>query len=165
MIPSGACPVGVDENVPAEAITVHSRWLNEYTQAFRDSQEATVSALLDTHLLTDYGTTDYLTVVGMWIANPADPLLLNGDWGYGHAALSLSELQTMQGAGATDAQIIARGEELKAKWYVREAGARCQGLGGHDPVEEWLNPAMWYEDSRLDYWTPFLFIDWFTGNL
>lgn len=162
---SGACPVGVDLNDPAQVHVIYSRFLTEYSQTYRDSQEATNEALMNQHLQSDYGTTDKFIVIAMWLANPTDPLLVNGDWGYGHAALSMAELNTMQSGGSTDAQITQRAQELYEHYFVREAIARCQGLGGSTPQAEWLNPANWYEDSRLDYYTPLLFIKWFLTGL
>ena len=166
MIPSGACPGGVDLEDPSQVAPIYTRFLTEYTQAYRDSLVVSSSSELNAHLQSDYGTTNYLAVVGIWAANPTDPLLTTGAWGYGHAALSVQELQIMQATGSTDAEIIARGEELKAHYFVREAIARCRGLGTQQgAVVDWLNPASWYEDSRLDYYTPLLFIDWFIGGL
>lgn len=161
-----SCPTGDYDNV-AESVEAYQCWVANpaYTQAYRDSKYSDNAVLLDTHLQADYGTTDKLTVVGLWIANPVDPLLLNGDWGYAHAALSLLELQDAQAAGATNAELIQLGYEQKAKWYLHEAKPRCEGDNVHPAVVEWQDPNNWYEDSKLDYYTPAIFIDWWLSQL
>jgi len=165
MLPCANCP-DFDENDKAKAHELHSTcWLGAYDVAYRDSKKAEAKTLLDTHLQADYGTTDYLSVVAQWIANPTDPLLLNGDWGYAHAAISLSKLQTAKAGGASNAELEALGLEEIEHWYRWEALPRCKGVAGHPAVQEWQNPNNWYEDSRLDYYTPLLFIEWFLDNL
>jgi len=165
MLPSGDCPSEVDIDNPAETEPVYNRWLTEYTEAYRDSLYVQASDELDSHLQSDYGTASYLAVLGMWALDPTDSLLVNGDWGYAHAGLAISELDAMKSAGSSNAEMEARGNELIWHYYVREAQARCRGAGGSPEVAEWLNPAEWYEDSRLDYYTPLLFIQWYISNL
>jgi len=158
------CP-DFDENDKAKAHELHSTcWLGAYDVAYRDSKKAEAKTLLDTHLQQDYGTTNYLLVVAQWIANPLDPLLLNGDWGYAHAALSLIELENAKAGGATHAELEAVGLEQIEHWYRWEAYPRCHGVQDHPAVAEWQDPNNWYPDSLLDYYTPLLFVEWWLSN-
>jgi len=164
MLPCDQCPDFPIED-KAKCHELHSTcWLGAYGAAYRDSKKAQNKVLLDTHLDADYGTHNYLAVVAQWIANPTDPLLLSGAWGYGHAALSLIELETAKANGATHAELEAIGLEQIEHWYRWEANPRCHGVQDHPAVQEWQDPNNWYEDSLLDYYTPLLFIEWWLSN-
>ena len=163
--PNNDCPIGVDENVPSQAIVVYSKWLGKYTQEYRDDLLEGTKAEMEDQLLVDYGMNGCIAVADCWASNPTDPLLSDGSWGYANAAESLMELETMRLSGSSNSDIVARGEELKVKWYVREAKVSCTGSGLQPPVVKWLDPTNWYKDGRLGYYTPLLFINCYTSNL
>ncbi len=115
---------------------------------------------LNKRLLAKYGTKDYLEVTKRWKNNPIDTTLIKGDWGFGHAAYTLVYLEILKASGAPRKEIRAEADKQVARWYAREAQARCNSGTGN-----WLNPQEWGEDSRLDYWTPRVFVKWYIDNL
>lgn len=106
-----------------------------------------------------YGTTSYPAIVAQWQSDPSS-VPTDGSWGFAHAAQSLLLLETNRANGATNTQLAVTAQQQIERWYVREAIARCKQ--GIDP---WLNPLLWNEDSRLDYWMPLLFINWYLTQL
>ncbi len=114
---------------------------------------------LNKRLFDRYGTNDYLVVTERWKMNPTDTTLIEGDWGFGHAAYTLAYLEILKARGAPQREIQAEADKQVERWYAREAQARC-----NSGVENWLNPQKWSEDSRLDYWTPRVFVEWYIGN-
>lgn len=175
----------VDYEDPAAAQSVYDLYLAQYTQAERDAHSAQALIEANARNLAKWGTTDLATIAEFIngfpippfppLANATDPDITSGIWGWGHAAESLyltGGLYQAQLGGATDAQLIELGDQLIKKWYVREAQARCRQTA-YPPTVEWLNPLAWTqdgnygtnEDSRLDYYMPKLFIEWFISNL
>lgn len=172
----------VDYDDPVQAQSVYDLYLGQYTQSERNTHEAQMLQEANARNLQKFGTTD-LAIIGEWnnfplplnippLANPNDADITSGLYGWGHSAESLYlSLYQAQLSGASDSQLIQLGEELKIKWFVREAQARCRQTA-YPPTEEWLNPLAWTEDgnygtnedSRLDYYMPLLFIDWFLQN-
>ena len=140
-----SCPT-VDIDNPAQVGVVYQQFLDSGFNSTALSIQATQE--LGDRMTELYGTTDIATVVSMW---QADPTLVpvDGSWGFSHAAQSLLLLQSSSNP-TLDAQ-----EQIEY-WYVREAIARC-----NDGISDWLNPLLWSEDSRLDYWTPKAFIEWY----
>lgn len=110
---------------------------------------------LDAALQLLYGTTDKGAVVTLWQTNPSS-VPIDGSYGLSHAALTLAELEILRvsGTSTSDLQIVAN--ERIAYWYSREAVSRC-----NDGIANWLNPLNWDEDSRLDYITVVLFVEWY----
>lgn len=119
---------------------------------------AQTSQELDARLVEAYGTADYLNATQQWQADPTS--IFDGQWGFSHAAQSLSELEVMRTSGSPVSDIQTRGDELTAYWYSREAVSRCS-----DGISDWMNPLNWSEDSRLDYVAPRLFIEWYMGEI
>ena len=120
---------------------------------------------LNALLVAKYGTNnsvdpgDYGSVIEYWLSNPTDPVL-QGDGGFGHAALTLLYLEELRLGGASNAAIQTEADKQVARWYTREAQARCN----NGTIEHWLDPQAWSEDSRLDYWTPRKFVEWYIIN-
>lgn len=120
---------------------------------------------LNTRAIELYGTSDIATIVNGWQINPAT-IPTDGVWGFSHAAITLFELEVMRLGGATDAALIQYANEQIRRWYAREFNVRCM-----DGVAEPLNPLTWdkpapgLEDSRLDYWTPRVFVEWYIAQL
>lgn len=175
----------VDYEDPAQALTVWNLYLAQYSQAERDAHSAQLTTLANEKNLDKFNTTD-LDAIGQWVnypnpfntpplANPLDSDITSGLYGWGHSAESLyltGGLYQAQAGGATDAQLIQLAEELKIKWFVREAQARCRQTA-YPPTDKWLNPLAWTEDgqygtnedSMLDWWVAVMFIDQFIENL
>lgn len=97
--------------------------------------------------------------MGIWQSNPAS-IPVDGLWGIAHAATTLLQLEVQRGLGASNADLVAFGNEQVSRWYAREAVARC-----NDGIIDWMNPLNWGEDSRLDYMTPRLFVEWYLNQL
>lgn len=120
---------------------------------------AQASQELDARLTEVYGTTDKFAIVTGWLANPSS-VPAGGEWGLAHAAISLLELHAAYIKGAAPNELVSLGEQHIARWYAREAVARC-----NDMTDPWPDPLAWHEDSRLDYWTPRAFIEWYLTNI
>ena len=165
MLPCQECPAGDPEN-PSDALKALGCWENDevYSKAYRDSVRSYAKERMNEHLRDDYSTSNKTLVVLQWLANPNDPKLLDGRWGYGHAALSLQKLKAAKDAGASTVELRQLGKEEKARWYLHEAKPRCTGTTQHPPVDEWQDPDNWYEDSLLDYFTAVEFISWWMAN-
>lgn len=111
---------------------------------------------LDLRLIEEFGSTDYQNALLTIAANPAN--YIDGRWGLTHAAITISKLELLRVSGATTQQITELSESEIAHWYSREAVARCNDGLGFDPIN-------WGEDSRLDYMSLVLFVEWYLSNL
>jgi hypothetical protein len=151
------CPTDVDIDDPVQVQEVYDCYEQTYSQAERDAQRSQAESEMLLRLQDELGTTDFtsaLLLMPLWSG------FIPGEWGFSHAFLLISELEARQLAGDTDQELIDKGNELVRRYYVREAKARCaQG------ITAWLDPTQWNEDSRLDYFSPLLFTQWWISNL
>ena len=114
---------------------------------------------MNDRLIEFYGTSDLSTVTGIWQSDPTT-VPVAGEWGFSHAALSLNILQVARVGGATNNQLQVLAQQQVERWFAREAVSRC-----NNGLINWLNPLLWSEDSRLDYWSPFIFINWYMAQI
>lgn len=151
----------VDYDVPTQANQVYDLYLNQYDQAEREAFKAQAESEMLTRMQELFGTQSWEVLIAGWILNPIQTSImldqLDPNYGFSHVGLMLLNLPTGNQEDYLNQEVI--------KYYVREAQARCRGAGGNAPIEEWLNPLEWYEDSRLDYFTPLFFAEWFIDNL
>lgn len=113
---------------------------------------------LDNRLIEEFGTTDYLNALTTIQSSPAN--FADGRWGFSHAAITIFKLETLRLSGGSVSYIEQLASEEIAYWYSREAISRCA-----DNITDWLNPLNWSEDSRLDYMTPLLFVEWYLTEI
>ncbi|MDB4461448.1 hypothetical protein N9043_00710 [bacterium] len=126
--------------------------VDQSTLYYQASQE------LDFRLIEEFGSNDYLNALNVISASPAD--FVDGRWGFSHATLTIGKLEILRLSGATNSEIESKSFDELSYWYSREAIARCS-----DEITNWENPLNWGEDSRLDYMTPFLFVEWYISQL
>ena len=141
----------VDYDIPTEVDQVYGLYLAQYSQAERDAFKAQAEVEMFNRMQQIYGTNNWQVVIANWALDPQAVIDLSPNYGFSHAAQLLTQL--IQDSTVAD-------EKIK-RYFVREAQARCAGDGGDGPYEEWLNPTVWSEDSRLDYFTPLLFAEWY----
>lgn len=151
-----SCP-DVDADDPVQTLVLYQQFQSSVFDS--TALESQAAQELNARLIELYGTDDYATVVSIWQSNPAS-VPVGGEWGIAHAATTLLQVEIQRGLGASNADLADFGSEQVARWYAREAIARC-----NDGTAYWMNPLNWTEDSRLDYYTPRLFVEWYLSQL
>lgn len=151
------CPE-IDLTDTAQTQELHQDYQNTVSAGDQSALTVQASQELDARLIEEFGSTDYQTALLAMQANPND--YVDGRWGLSHAALTILELETLRLSGASNIEIENYANNKLAYWYSREAIARC-----NDNITNWKNPLNWSEDSRLDYMTPFLFVEWYLSQI
>lgn len=150
-----SCPDCPEINLsdPAQTGSLYQDFLSSSVN--QDALLISSTAELGTHV-------DLATIFADVINDPAAYIGVDPDYGVGHAALTylwltdpsnsiLDDFPEVQNAGTV--------EEILAYWYSREAMARCA-----DCIDCWEDPNCWNEDSRLDYMTVIILVNWFNDQ-
>lgn len=141
---------------PVQTGLLYSEFLN--SEVDQNALIILTTQELDNRLIEEFGSTDYLNALNTIQSSPAN--FADGRWGFSHAALTILKLETLRLSGGNVSEIEQLSFEEVAYWYSKESIARC-----NDDITDWLNPLNWSEDSRLDYMTPRLFVEWYLNQL